>query len=157
MKKLFALVTAGCLYAGTALAADVEINAAFARATAPGQPNSAVFMQLRNRGDASALIAADSPAAKVVELHTHIQDQGVMRMRRIERIELPAHEDVSLAPGGLHIMLIGLEQPLQAGSQIELTLEFADGSRQALAVPVKQVMPAGMGHGQGMQHGKPQS
>lgn len=154
MKKLVTLLTTSLLLSGTALAADVTVEGAYARATAPGQPNSAVFMQLNNQGEATSLVNASSNAAKVVELHTHIHDQGVMRMRKIDAIELPADNQVELAPGGLHIMLIGLEAPLQEGSQIEMTLEFADGTSEQLEVPVEMVMPASMGHGEPMSHGK---
>ncbi len=154
MKKLLTLFTTGLLFSGAAMAADIAVESPYARATAPGQPNSAVFMQIRNQGEATSLVAASSNAAKVVELHTHTNDQGVMRMRQIDAIDLPASSQVELAPGGLHIMLIGLEAPLQVGSQIELTLDFADGSSEQLAVPVEMVMPAGMGHGQPMSHGK---
>lgn len=153
MKKLLTLVTTGFLMSSAAMAADVNVESPYARATAPGQPNSAVFMHLHNQGDATTLVSAGSNAAKVVELHTHIHDQGVMRMRKIDGIELPANEQVELAPGGLHIMLIGLEAPLQVGNQINMTLEFDDGTRQQLEVPVQQVMPMGMQHGKG--HNKP--
>ncbi|MBV0933569.1 copper chaperone PCu(A)C [Marinobacterium weihaiense] len=152
MNKSFASLLTGCLLSSSVFAADVQVDAAHARATAPGQPNSAVFMQLTNTGNDTAITGASSSAAKVAELHTHMHDQGVMRMRRIDAIELPAAKAVTLQPGGLHIMLIGLDAPLQAGSHIDLTLEFADGTSEQFEVPVKQVMPAGMQHGKGMQH-----
>ncbi|WP_343803662.1 copper chaperone PCu(A)C [Marinobacterium maritimum] len=154
MKRLFTLFTTGILLSSAAMAADVAVKTPYARATAPGQPNSAVFMQINNQGEATRLVNASSSAAKVVELHAHTQDQGVMRMRQIDAIELPANSQVELAPGGLHIMLIGLEAPLQDGSQIDMTLEFDDGTSEQLDVPVQMVMPAGMGHGQPMSHGK---
>lgn len=144
MTRLPTLLTALCLSCSMAYAADISIEQPFARATAPGQPNSAAFMQLINKGEATALVAAKSSVADVVELHTHTNDGGVMRMRRIEQIELPAGDTTVLQPGGLHVMLIGLKQPLQEGSQIELTLEYADGSSQQVQVPIQMAMPAGM-------------
>lgn len=147
MKKMLSLFATGCLLSSPALAADIAIEAPYARATAPGQPNSAVFMQLENNGATTAITGASSTAAQVVELHAHTHDQGVMRMRRIDAIELPEHDSTSLAPGGLHIMLIGLEAPLKVDSEIDMTLEFADGTAKQLSVPVQQVMPAGMKHG----------
>jgi copper(I)-binding protein len=63
-------------------------------------------------------------------------------MRKIELIELPAGKTTVLQPGGLHVMLIGLKQPLQEGGQIDLNLEYADGSQQQIDVPVKRVAPA---------------
>lgn len=147
MKRLSTLL--GTLVVSSSLwAADIEIQTPYARAVPPGQPNSAAFMQLINRGqEAVALIGARSEASRVVELHTHTQEQGVMRMRQIKRIELPAGERVDLQPGGLHLMLIGLQAPLSEGQQLEMTLEFSDGSEQQLQVPVQRVMPRSMkGH-----------
>lgn len=142
--RISALMAALCMSTSFAFAADISVEQPFARATPPGQPNSAAFMQLTNHGEATALVAADSSAAQTVELHTHTHEDGVMRMRKVDQIDLPAGETTVLQPGGLHVMLIGLEQPLQEGSQIDLTLEFADGTRQQLEVPVKMAMPAGM-------------
>ena len=72
-----------------AFAADVTVTEPYARAVAPGQPNSAIFMRLSNQGDSALqLVSASTPAAKVVELHTHTNDQGVMKMRRIDAIDL---------------------------------------------------------------------
>ncbi|MBR9885359.1 MAG: copper chaperone PCu(A)C, partial [Oceanospirillales bacterium] len=81
MKALTTLVLGGLL-SSQVWAADVEVTDPYARAVPPGQPNSAAFMQLQNRGeDTLTLIGASSDVAKAVELHTHTQDQGVMRMR----------------------------------------------------------------------------
>lgn len=146
MKRALATLTT-LLLASSLQAADVDVVEPYARATAPGQMNSAAFMQLTNKGDATRLTGASSSAAEVVELHTHQHDQGVMRMRQVEAIDLPANETTTLAPGGLHIMLIGLPQPLAAGSSIELNLEFEDGDTRTLQVPVQMVMPGGMKHG----------
>lgn len=144
MTRFSTLLAVLSLGTSVAFAADVSIEQPFARATPPGQPNSAAFMQLSNKGEATALVAAHSSVANVVELHTHIHDEGVMRMRKIEQIELPAGATTLLEPGGLHVMLIDLKQPLQDGSQIDLTLEYADGSEQQIEVPVQMAMPAGM-------------
>lgn len=144
MTRMTTLLAALCMSSSIAFAADVSVEQPFARATAPGQPNSAAFMKLTNRGEATALVAADSSVAETVELHTHTNEGGVMRMRKVEQIELPAGETTVLQPGGLHVMLIGLKQPLQEGSHIDLTLEYADGSEQQLEVPVQMAMPAGM-------------
>lgn len=144
MLRFTSLLSTLCLSSSLALAADISIEQPFARATPPGQPNSAAFMQLTNNGEATALVAAASTVAEVVELHTHTHDNGVMRMRKIEQIDLPAGATTTLEPGGLHVMLIGLKQPLQAGSQIGLTLQYADGTEQSVEVPVQMAMPAGM-------------
>ncbi|MBP0050012.1 copper chaperone PCu(A)C [Marinobacterium sp. AK62] len=152
MKHGIPALISALLMSSSVMAAEVEVQSPYARATAPGQMNSAAFMQLNNTGEPLKLVAASSPAAEVVELHTHTQDQGVMRMRRIDAIELPAGGTTELAPGGLHIMLIGLPKPLKEGSMIDLELTFDDGDSLEVEVPVKQVMPAGMQMKQGHGH-----
>jgi len=142
---MFALAT---LLAGVGLFAaetgDLHVDAAYVRAVPPGQPNSAAFMTLTNTGKTErALVAATSPSSATVELHTHRHEDGMMNMRRIERIEIPAGGSVTLAPGGLHFMLIGLKQPVQPGDQVALTLTFDDGQRLDLDLPVRAIVPPG--------------
>jgi copper(I)-binding protein len=97
-------------------------------------------MTVTNAGASDrALVGGSSPAAKVVELHTHTMEGGMMRMRQVEKIDLPAGKDVSLKPGGLHVMLIGLKQNLTPGENVPLTLKFADGSELTLDAPVRKL------------------
>lgn len=118
----------------------IRIDGAYARAVPPGQPNSAVFLTLTNTSDTDhALVAAESPVCEVVELHTHRMEDGIMRMRQIDRIGLPARSTVRLAPGGLHIMLIGLRQDLHPGDEVPLELLFGDGARADLVAPVRSI------------------
>lgn len=127
------------LYAGSA-ADSVQVEGAFARAVPPGQTNSASFMSLSNQDDADhALAGAESDVSEVAELHTHLMEDGMMKMRRVEQIDLPAGATVNLEPGGLHVMLIGLEKQLTPGKDVEITLVFEDGSRTTLKAPVKKV------------------
>lgn len=131
------------LFAGLAIgaqAAEITISDPYARAVPPGQPNSAVFLSLTNSSAQDrALVGAASPAAGVTELHTHVNESGMMRMSRIDRIELPAGQTVTLKPGGLHVMLIGLKQSLEPGATIDLTLIYDDGSNLSVQVPVRQI------------------
>ncbi|NEX16398.1 MAG: hypothetical protein C1943_07165 [Halochromatium sp.] len=123
-----------------AVAEGISIEDAYVRAVPPGQTNSAAFMTLTNQGNQDrALLAAESDAAEVVELHTHRMEDGMMRMRQVEQIDLPVGEVVTLAPGGLHLMLIGLTKTLAPGDQIDLTLGFDNGSQQSLSLPVKRI------------------
>lgn len=125
-----------------ASAASLEVKDAYARAMPAGQPNSAAFMQLDNTtNEARALISAQSSVAGVVELHTHVQEAGVMQMRKIDQIEIPASASTQLAPGGLHIMLINLQQELSEGSEIDLQLTLDNGEVLDLQIPVKKIMP----------------
>ncbi len=123
----------------TASAADLTAGDAWARATAPSAGAGGVFMTLKNSGkNAGALLSARSDVADSVELHTHTKgDDGVWRMGPVARIEVPAGGETVLKPGGLHVMLIGLKHGLSTGSTLDLTLTFADGATQTLAVPVR--------------------
>ncbi|MEJ1295923.1 MAG: copper chaperone PCu(A)C [Candidatus Sedimenticola sp. (ex Thyasira tokunagai)] len=144
------LAFCGSVMAG-GIADSVEAGDPYARAVPPGQPNSASFMALTNKSSMDhALVAAESSVSKVVELHTHINDNGMMRMRRVEKIDLPAGKMVMLKPGGHHVMLIGLKKQLMPGESIDITLIFDDGSKKAMSVPVRKLqmkmMKGGMKH-----------
>ncbi|MBL1378960.1 copper chaperone PCu(A)C [Zobellella iuensis] len=138
MKKvgyLFALV----LLTGPSWA-QVIVSEGYVRATPPMGPNTAAFMQLENGGDRDlALVSAASPQAEKVELHTVLEQDGVMRMREVERIAVPAGDAVSLQPGGLHIMLLGVKQPLAAGDEVSLELRWDNGDTEQLLLPVKDI------------------
>lgn len=139
MKKLITLLTA--LILSSAAMGEVRVSDSYARAVPQGQPNSAIFLTLKNISDDQlALQSASSSSASVVELHTHSHVDGVMQMRKVPKITLSSNEEVVLEPGGLHIMLIGLKQSLITGDQIDLTLNFSDGSTQTVNVEVKDVM-----------------
>ncbi|OOZ42380.1 hypothetical protein BOW53_00505 [Solemya pervernicosa gill symbiont] len=134
-------------------AADtIMVKDAYVRAVPPGQPNSAAFMVLHNHGGADhKVIDAKSTAARTVELHTHTQKDGMMMMRRIESIEVKSKGMTTLKPGGLHVMLIGLTQPLKVGNTVSVTLVFDDGSKKSIDAPVQEVMMK-MDHKPGMHH-----
>lgn len=135
------------VFAGTA-ADEVHVNDPYVRAVPAMMKNSAAFMSLHNTGGIDhAIVAASTPSAEVVELHTHTQDGDVMRMRRIDEIMLKAGDTTVLQPGGLHIMLLGLTGPLNPETSIDLELTFADGSRKAVVAPIRKV--GGMHEGQG--------
>lgn len=142
------LIALLCLAPGLTAAAPpaqgVSVEGAKVREVPPGQVNSAAFMTVRNAGPGDrALVGAESDIAEAVELHSHIHDGGMMRMRRIDRIDIPAGTQTRLEPGGLHIMLIGLNRRLRGGDEVELTLVFADGSRFPVRAPVQ---PIDVGH-----------
>ncbi|HMT93274.1 copper chaperone PCu(A)C [uncultured Thiothrix sp.] len=115
-------------------------SAAYVRAVPPGQTLSAAFMQLQNNdSQAHALVKAESSVATVVELHNHVNEGGVMKMRKVEKIDLPAGKTVALKPGSFHIMLIGLKQPLKVGETVDLSLSFEDGTSLKVSAPVQEV------------------
>ena len=126
------------LAAGPIHAGDIMIHDAFARVARPGAPSGAVFMTIHNMGETTdRLIGAESPVAARVELHTHIDDDGVMRMRRIEGgIELPAGAMHELARGGDHVMLMGITEELEEGGEVPLTLIFETQGKMSLTVTI---------------------
>jgi copper(I)-binding protein len=133
----------------------IEIVEPWARASVAGR-NSAAYMTIVNHAGAKdELVAASTPVAKVVELHTHLMESGVMRMRPVQAIEVNVGEPAVLRPGGLHVMLIDLTRDLMPGETIQLSLRFRNAGERVVEVPV---MPAGAsgpaahGHGHG-QHG----
>jgi len=148
---LIVAVTAG--FASAAEQATLEVVNAYARAVPPSAPNSAAFMLIRNHGDADRhLVSAESDVSNVTELHNHINDNGVMRMRQVPRITVPANGSVELKPGSYHVMLIGLKQSLKEGDKVNLKLEFDDGSEQAMQLEARKVMGAMHKHGEHKHH-----
>ncbi|PSJ41489.1 hypothetical protein C7I36_10125 [Zobellella taiwanensis] len=130
--------------------AQVGVSEGYVRATPPMGPNTAAFMRLQNSGEQErALVAVLSPQAEKVELHTVLEQDGVMQMREVERIAVPAGETVSLQPGGLHIMLLGVKQPLAEGDEVSLELRWDNGDTEQLTLPVKDIRhQAQAAHGQ---------
>ncbi|MYL24707.1 copper chaperone PCu(A)C [Halomonas alkaliantarctica] len=139
---LFSAATSALLLATTAHAAAINAVDAFVREVPPGSPATAAFMTLQNTSDTPVrLISADNDLTAHSELHNHVEVDGVMQMRQIEQIEVPANGEVNLAPGGLHLMLIGLESPVRKGDEVALTLRFDNGNTLELTAPVRPVMP----------------
>jgi len=131
-----ALAAFGVLLAAAAQAQPASVKDAWVRAPAPGQKVAGVYMEIVSRTN-TALVAVASPVAARAELHSMALEDGVMKMRPLERIELPAGTAVKLAPGGLHVMLIDLKQPLQRGEKVPLTLtvlQFDSGSRSVFTI-----------------------
>lgn len=124
--------------AGDAKVGAIEVKGAWARATPPNAPAGGAFLSITNTGTTTDnLIAAAGDVAKTVELHTHIAQGDVMRMVALGSIEIPPGRTVDLAPGGLHVMLIGLQQPLKDGASFPLELTFAQAGKVTVTVDVK--------------------
>ncbi len=98
----------------------------------------AAYLVIHNNTDADdALIGASSPVAEVVEIHqSSMDDEGVMSMAQVEEIPIPAYEDAILEPGGYHIMLINLVEPLVEGTDVEITLDFLTAESQTVTAVV---------------------
>lgn len=128
MKLSFAAVLIACA-AMPAWGANISVSDAWARATMPGQQVSGAYMQIQSDTDAR-LVGVTSTAVPRVEVHEMKMDGGIMRMRELEAIELPKGKTVSLEPGGLHIMLMNLSQPIAASDVIPLTLTVESGGKR---------------------------
>ncbi|MFZ5438359.1 MAG: copper chaperone PCu(A)C [Myxococcota bacterium] len=136
------------LVASLALAAEpaskpiVTAAEAWVRLPPPGAKNTGAFMRLTNGGKVDRkLTAAANPASKVTELHTHLNEGGVMKMRQVPFIDVKAGDSTTLAPGGLHVMLIDLVATLKEGESVPLTLTFDDGSTLEVKAVVKRFDP----------------
>ena len=120
--------------------ADVEIDGAYARASIPNVPNSAAFFVIKNNSDKDiAITSANSDIAEKNELHTHIKENQMMKMIKIEKLVVPAKSSLELKSGSDHVMLMGLKKELKAGDEISLELSFSDGDKKSIKVPVKDL------------------
>ena len=134
-----------------ATAADaVSVKDAWARATAPGQKTAGAYMELTSSSGAT-LVAVESPAAARAELHTMRMEGGVMKMRSVQKIELPPNKSVKLAPGGLHVMLIDVKQPLSEGDKVPLALTIESAGRARSTVRIEAEVRA-VGGARAHQH-----
>ena len=135
----FALLT---LMAIPAFADPLNVTDPWVREPIPGRMMSAAFMQLSNTGTTDkVLVSARADWAGSIEIHTHLNDNGVMRMRQIESLTIPAGGSVSLQPGGLHLMLFRLQLPLSAPLTLELC--FTDGECQSVVAEIRGLNSAG--------------
>lgn len=108
-----------------ASASGVMITKAYARASATANAQTgAAYVSLMLHGDADRLVGVSTPAAKMAGLHETKQVDGVAKMEHVDGIDIPAHGMLEMKPGGYHIMLMGLTQPLKEGDEIDLTLTF---------------------------------
>ena len=163
MKRILCAGLLAMLAAAPAYADDVKVTKAWTRATAPGQDSASVQMTITSRKDAT-LIGVASGSAQSAEIHSMVMEGGMMKMRPMDSLPLPAKTPVTLGEDGNHMMLIGLRKPLKAGRKLPfaLTVKFADGKTEvirALAVikPLEttskpEQMPMNMPEGEHEHH-----
>ena len=116
----------------------VEITNAWARATPGKAANGAAYLTL-TAAAADRLIGVSTPVANKAELHRMTMDGTVMKMRQIPEVDLPAGQPVTLKPGAIHVMLVGLTEPLKAGQSFPLTLHFAKAGTEVVNITVEPV------------------
>lgn len=130
--------------AWTAWAAEagaVSVTEAWARPTIGEGRNTAAYMTITNSGDSDVVLkAVKSPSAENVELHeTKMSEDGVMQMRPLaEGLRIAAGSAATLKPGGMHVMVMGLDATLDEGGELPLTLEFDEAGSMDIVVPVKK-------------------
>lgn len=145
---LIALAIAAPLAAHGVTVGTLKIGHPWARQTAPRQQAGGAFLSLTNNGKhEDRLLSATADVATKVELHSMSMDAGVMRMRPVKGgLAIPVGETVTLAPGGYHIMLIGLRRPLALGEMVPMTLRFARAGNVKVELKIEPVTYEGPSH-----------
>ena len=144
MRSLLAVLLSA--FSGVAFA-QIEIENAWSRATAPGAKVAAGYMVLHNRaGAADRLVGASSPAAARVETHVTVRDGDIMRMREVKGYDIPAGGSFELKPGGPHLMFVDIKQPFREGDRIPVTLEFEKAGQVRVEFPVARLTGQRHGH-----------
>ena len=130
------LLLASALFASLAAQAQVKVDDAWVRSTVAPQKTTGAFMQLTSAKPVK-VVAASSPLAAVVEIHEMKMEDGVMKMRAVDALPLPAGQPVALKPGSYHVMLMGLKAPIKAGETVPLTLTVEGEDKQRSNVEIK--------------------
>jgi copper(I)-binding protein len=133
--------------AATVDAPSITLDHVWARASPGNSTTAAAYLTVTNGGQPDHLVSVSTPVAATAELHETINDNGIMKMRPVAPIALDPGKPVSFQPGGYHVMLMGLKNPLKAGDSFPLTLTFEHAKPLTVTVHVETVGAAGMGHG----------
>jgi len=147
MLLILALAFTAPVIANDTMQGDMHIMKPWSRPLPAVSVNGAAYMTLMNTGTvADTLISVSTPAANEAEIHNHIMDGGLMKMRPVGVLEIPAGESAVLQPGGLHIMLMGLTEPLVEGKAFPLTLNFERAGSVELEVMIMEPGESGHDH-----------
>lgn len=141
---LSAMFIASILISACSKQDSIEIKNQWVRASNDGQDVSAAYMTIVSNEDTS-LIAIDSDVADVIEIHSMSMENGVMKMRMLDTLDLIAGKPTELSPGGFHLMLFDLKKPLTAGKEAHFTLHFKNKAGQektiSITSPIKAEAP----------------
>ena len=119
---------------------DIQVRHPWSRATAPGAQVAAGYMEIRNNGaQRDRLLSASTAAAKRVEMHVTRRKGEVMQMREVKTFDIPARERFELRPGGAHLMLVDLAQPLKKGERFAVTLRFERAGEIEVQFEVQEI------------------
>jgi copper(I)-binding protein len=147
MKRLVALIALALGTLTAAAAGPVTVQNPWIREAPPTASALAGYMVLVNPGDnPHTLVNTTSADFGNIMAHRTVVENGMARMIHAGKLEVPAHGKLTFAPGGYHLMLMQPKRALHAGDEVNITLEFADGSKLPVAFTVRKTAPAGMGH-----------
>ncbi len=135
---LFAALLAATAFAQDAKIGSITIGHPWARVTPGAVKNSAAFMMFDNKGAADKLIGVSGDVAKEIQIHSMITEAGVMKMREINSLDIPANGTAELKPGGFHVMLIGLKDGLKEGEKFPLKLKFEKAGEVTVQVTAEK-------------------
>jgi len=140
MKSLLSLTFLAFLSLSPVQAADLMMSDVWARATPKMAKAGAAFLTIQNHSaEDDRLIAASADVSRKTEIHTHIHADGIMKMRKVEALPLPAQGQLALKPGGDHIMFMGLKAPLIEGDSFPLTLFFEKAGAKTVTVKIQSL------------------
>ncbi|WP_167631370.1 copper chaperone PCu(A)C [Mariprofundus ferrooxydans] len=135
MGRYIIMILAGLIASPSAvLAGEVVAKQAWVRLAPPVSDSTAAYMVMENDGDSDVILTAvESAAAKHVMMHGMAMKEGRMHMFELEHVRVPAHGTVSFEPGGMHIMLMGLNEALHTGQTLRFKFRTAAG--ESFTVP----------------------
>lgn len=134
------MVMLALLVSGGVHAAELEVSDAYVRATPPGMTITAAFFRISNTSNEEVSLKAVAVAgASKAEIHEHKNEGGMMQMREVESLDIPAKGSAVLEPGGYHVMIFGLTEPLRPGAAIDMTLTFDNGESIELHPEVRKI------------------
>jgi hypothetical protein len=137
-------LAAVCAQPPVVTADDLAISGIWARATTPGVDMGSMYLTIENRGrQQDTLLRASSPVASEVTFHRTIQQEGVAHMDQLWAVDVPPGRTVKFEPNGRHIMLMGLQKPMEAGTRIAVTLQFQHAGAVQVEVPVLPITSTG--------------
>jgi periplasmic copper chaperone A len=133
-----AFFSSAVAHAQTVSLGNIEIEHPYTWASPPGARVGGAFMVLHNKGkEADKLVRASTPVAGVTEIHDHIKENGVMKMRAVPHIVIEPGKSVALKPGSFHLMFFELKRAAKAGEKFPVTLEFEKAGKTTVQVEVE--------------------
>ena len=141
---LVSVFVATALLSQTAWSAGIMVDNAWSLPLPAISENGAAYFSIQNHGPADKLLSASSDIAEQLQMHTIVDIEDQMKMQQLESVEIPMHGSVNFEPGGMHIMLLGLKEPLEEGNYYSLKLNFEQAGEVDVMVMVQMNAEGGM-------------